>query len=611
MPMLISSGTIEYAPVISAYEKHKSKVVEVLKRADGLVHISFDGWRSANRHSLYGLCCFFRDENSHPRKLVLGVPELQIRHRGENIAAKILDILDTYQIREKVGYFTLDNAESNDKAMDIIGGELGFTGSQRRGRCFGHIINLSAKALLFGHNVEAFEDQLDGEHALSETEHDLWRRKGPVGKLHNLVVAVRRSDQLTYLLRSIQRCDFDTSPDSQFRSRNTLDLVADNDTRWLSQLYMIRRALKLRPYIEQLIFKHQQQWEQDNRSKITGRLRGSARMPQTCLEENQLSAKDWEVLKHLAKLLGFYEDAVKTLEGDGQARKWKHGWTGSYGNVWEIIQGFEFLLEVLEDYKQLAAKLPDAEHLRININLGWEKLNKYYSRLDETPIYYASLALHPTFRWGYFENEWKGNSDWINKAKRIVREIWEREYRDLPIAMDSSADAPLPKRPRKYHNPFQAYCERTRPASTSKTLKREAPTAALDRTMDEFELWQSSGEDGDCEVTDPIEYWHERKQLYPRLSRMALDFLTVQPMSAECERLFSAAGRMVTPLRSRLDADIIGICQVLRSWLRAGVIENMDGLLIPSEDIASDEPLGTASWMLNPEEIAAEGQGGE
>ena len=27
---------------------------------------------------------------------------------------------------------------------------------------------------------------------------------------------------------------------------------------------------------------------------------------------------DWAVLEHLAKLLGFYEDAVKTLEGDGQ-----------------------------------------------------------------------------------------------------------------------------------------------------------------------------------------------------------------------------------------------------------------------------------------------------
>ncbi|KAM5529009.1 hAT family dimerization domain protein [Fusarium oxysporum f. sp. phaseoli] len=53
---------------------------------------------------------------------------------------------------------------------------------------------------------------------------------------------------------------------------------------------------------------------------------------------------------------------------------------------------------------------------------------------------------------------------------------------------------------------------------------------------------------------------------------MALVFLTIQPMSAECERLFSAAGRMVTPLRSRLEAQVIGTCQVLRSWLRAGII---------------------------------------
>ncbi|GKU08409.1 unnamed protein product [Fusarium langsethiae] len=283
--------------------------------------------------------------------------------------------------------------------MEVIGGELGFVGSTRRGRCFGHTLNLSAKALLFGQNVEAFEEQLSGAAALSEAEHALWRRKGPVGKLHNLVVEVRRSDQLTYLLRSIQRSEFDLSSDPRIRARQPVDLIIDNDTRWLSQLYMIRRALTLRPFVEQLVLKHCQQWEQDN-----GR-------------GGQLTTNDWDVLDHLAKLLGFYEDAVKTLEGDGQQRKRKRGWVGSYGNLWEVIQGFEFLLEVLEDYKKLASDIPDAEHFRININLGWEKLNRYYSRLDETPIYYTALALHPAFRWGYFENEWKDNAEWVTKAK--------------------------------------------------------------------------------------------------------------------------------------------------------------------------------------------------
>ncbi|KAG7000877.1 putative AC transposase [Fusarium oxysporum f. sp. conglutinans] len=575
--------------VLSAYEMHKDKVVAALKQSCGLIHVSFDGWKSGNRHSLYGIACFFRDENSQPRKLALGVPELRTRHFGHNIAAEILDVLDAYGIQDKIGYFTLDNAESNDKAMEVIGGELGFVGSRRRGRCFGHTLNLSAKALLFGHNVEAFEEQLSGEAALSEAEHTLWRRKGPVGKLHNLVVDVRRSDQLTYLLRSIQRSEFDLSSDPRIRARQPVDLIIDNDTRWLSQLYMIRRAIILRPFIEQLVLKHRQQWEQDNRSKRTGNLRKSAREPRICLEENQLTVNDWVVLEHLAKLLGFYEDAVKTLEGDGQQRKRKGGWVGSYGNVWEVIQGFEFLLEVLEDYKQLASEIPDAEHFRINVNLGWEKLNKYYSRLDETPIYYTALALHPAFRWGYFENEWKDNTKWVMKAKQMIREVWESNYRHLQMVRSPVDDEPVAKRQRKYYNPFQAYCERTRPVLGYGLVKEEATLSDdINEDTNELELWQSSWEDGDNDVRDPISYWHERKRRYPRLSRMALDFLTIQPMSAECERMFAAAGRMVTPLRNRLDADIIGMCQVLRSWLRAGVIDDLDVSLLPTENGRGD-----------------------
>ena len=583
--------------VLSAYEMHKDKVIAALKQSCGLIHVSFDGWKSGNRHSLYGIACFFRDENSQPRKLALGVPELRTRHFGHNIAAEILDVLDAYGIQDKIGYFTLDNAESNDKAMEVIGGELGFVGSTRRGRCFGHTLNLSAKALLFGHNVEAFEEQLSGEAAMSEAEHTLWRRKGPVGKLHNLVVDVRRSDQLTYLLRSIQRSEFDLSSDPRIRARQPVDLIIDNDTRWLSQLYMIRRAIILRPFIEQLVLKHRQQWEQDNRSKRTGNLRKSAREPRICLEENQLTVNDWVVLEHLAKLLGFYEDAVKTLEGDGQQRKRKGGWVGSYGNVWEVIQGFEFLLEVLEDYKQLASEIPDAEHFRININLGWEKLNKYYSRLDETPIYYTALALHPAFRWGYFENEWKDNTKWVMKAKQMVREVWESNYRHLQVVRSPVDDEPVAKRQRKYYNPFQAYCERTRPVLGYGLVKEEATLSDdINEDINELELWQSSWEDGDNDVRDPISYWHERKRRYPRLSQMALDFLTIQPMSAECERMFAAAGRMVTPLRNRLDADIIGMCQVLRSWLRAGVIDDLDVSLLPTEN-GSGDGADEGSWV--------------
>jgi hypothetical protein len=50
-----------------------------------------------------------------------------------------------------------------------------------------------------------------------------------------------------------------------------------------------------------------------------------------------------------------------------------------------------------------------------------------------------------------------------------------------------------------------------------------------------------------------------------RLFEMALDFFNIQPMLAECERLFSSAGQMMIPQRTAFDAVILSICQYLRS----------------------------------------------
>ena len=63
---------------------------------------------------------------------------------------------------------------------------------------------------------------------------------------------------------------------------------------------------------------------------------------------------------------------------------------------------------------------------------------------------------------------------------------------------------------------------------------------------------------------------------------MALDVMSVPAMSADVERLFSAVGLMVTPLRNRLDASTIGLIQTLRSWLKAGIIDSsrLDEILL-------------------------------
>jgi hypothetical protein len=96
--------------------------------------------------------------------------------------------------------------------------------------------------------------------------------------------------------------------------------------------------------------------------------------------ENQFCDRNWDVLQHLEFILTIFEIIVKTLEGDGQVRLRHHHWLESYGNVWDVLLGFELLLSKLEKFKQLATEFPDAEQFRINVNLAWEKLDKYHTK---------------------------------------------------------------------------------------------------------------------------------------------------------------------------------------------------------------------------------------
>jgi hypothetical protein len=555
--------------ITSEFLRHQETVIQTLQASPGRIHVSFDGWRSGNRRALYGVVVFFQDEYNKPCKLVLGIPEISTRHTGQNIASQVFDVLKTFRIENKVGFLTLDNAANMDTTAVEIGNLLGFDGKKRRGRCFGHQLNLSAKSLLFGTDVEAFEAEISEVQSLSAAEHTLYRKRGPVGKAHNLVVDIWRSDRLYYILLDVQQEDVD---DPSNPLEKPLCVVLDNDTRWLSQLYMIRRLLKLRPYIPRLITEFQREWEDANRSKRTGHVsfRALAQKPRILKEQNQLNEHDWEVLEHTAAILSSYECTVKSLEGDGMQRK-RRGWTGSYGNIWEVIFGFEFLLEQLEYYKAVADTLPDGQHFKANINLGWQKLDEYYNKLDETPIYYAAIALHPKFRWTWFETKWNDRPEWIQRAKELVQELWNTEYRNVTIHQPSEKEPPQ-KRQKTNPNPFEQF------------IQQQASTVPVTATRgDEYEAWQSL-EAVNVAIDDPLAYWHENRHQYPRLSKMALDILTVQPMSAECERLFSAAGQITSPLRNALDALIIGMCQVLRSWLRAGVIKDLDPVLSSLED---------------------------
>ncbi|GKU14287.1 unnamed protein product, partial [Fusarium langsethiae] len=153
--------------ITDEYYFFRSHIIKTLQQSPSHVHIAFDGWTSRNRHPLFGIVAFFLDHEFRPQKIVLGLPNLTDRHTGENIAEGVQNILEAFDLgRDKIGYFTLDNASSNETAMEHLAQRFQWDNSRaRRVRCFGHVVHLVARAMLFGKDDASgvLEDDIDAE----------------------------------------------------------------------------------------------------------------------------------------------------------------------------------------------------------------------------------------------------------------------------------------------------------------------------------------------------------------------------------------------------------------------------------------------------------------
>jgi hypothetical protein len=119
---------------------------------------------------------------------------------GENIAEVVGPVLEGMGVVENLGCFIGDNDATNDVVIRCVltklRKDIKDPGS-RRVRCLGHIINLAAKAFLFGREADAFEVETDAARKLTHLEklRELWRKKGPLGKLHNTLIFIMRTPQ--------------------------------------------------------------------------------------------------------------------------------------------------------------------------------------------------------------------------------------------------------------------------------------------------------------------------------------------------------------------------------------------------------------------------------
>ncbi|OBS17431.1 hypothetical protein FPOA_12079 [Fusarium poae] len=186
-------------------------------------------------------------------------------------------------------------------------------------------------------------------------------------------------------------------------------------------------------------------------------------------------------------------------------------------------------------------------YIRASINNGWKKLNEYYDKLGESPLFAAAIILHPRFGISWLEATWVSEKQlaWVRDAKAGIKDYFTRWY-------DAN----------------QGLCEETR--------KYDAAPRTMGQEDDQYTQWINSktkkafatgGSVGELErylrlepqdTQDAIQWWRDHRASFPSLSSFALDVFAIPAMASDCERQFSLAKLTLTSQRLSMGADTLG-----------------------------------------------------
>lgn len=396
----------------STYHLHREQLLRKLQNALTWIHFSIDMWTSPAKTGFQAVVVHWADaETRRVESALLSLKEFKGSHGGEEQARVFLEVIQESGLRDKLGLFTMDNHTSNDKMLRYIAEEIdNFDPIFRRVRCYGHVLNLTVQAFLFGFSKRNGEDRTDEEDAIDQAIWEVsqlsedsnlntrdrgelareWRRLGSLGKLHSINIWARAStERYNGFVRAIGRA-----------------IPLDNDTRWNSWFKEVEVALLKRRELREWI---DENWDE--------------------LGDDTLSREDWQELEEIKEFLQPFVDCTLDTQGI----------TATLDRTFESM---EFIIKHFTDMKSKHGSNP---RMLTRILASWFKFDKYYKLSDDTAVYAASILLHPELRQVYLERSWEHQKEYIEPAVRAVRKVWKKHFKPessatLDVDLDTIKD---------------------------------------------------------------------------------------------------------------------------------------------------------------------------
>nr|GAT43317.1 predicted protein [Mycena chlorophos] len=570
------------------FARSRQRIAKMLQDYDGDLNFIVDCWTSPNHKPMFGICVTLHF-NGEPLTLVLDVIEVAKSHMGLTLAVEFQAMLVEFGIEGKMCSVTADNASNNDAMVEELEDLIKGFSKTRQTRCFLHIINLIAKSFLrqfdpkteingapatdaesqayidlmgeVAKELDRYEEQL-GPDEDADDHDDGWvdelAEMGPNEcveineKLKDARWALGKIRQLAFkIINSTTRL----LPAWKAKLRE-LDLAIkliprDVRTRWNSTYDLLRFALKYRKAIE----------------AFTGHRDNGVR----ALE---LTEPEWKILHQMCTRL---KEATMFFSEDSPT-------LAAVIPVMDDID--EFFTEKERDIKLHRT-------IRASITVAKRTLNRYYSLTDGSEVYRIAMILHPRYRLSYFRDA-RWLEEWIVAATTLLRERFEERYNKPPAPASEPSTPVTSEQEQEFTSPVKVTLTPVLHIMTLiyfeaknryKDPSFKAPTAAA--LGDEIERYLASPVE---DVQDPIQWWIERKAVYPRLSRMAIDYLLIPATSISVERLFSRGRLILNHTRSQLSSESIRALMCLGQWSKLDLVRTEDVLrVVEADDVPDDE----------------------
>jgi hypothetical protein len=218
--LFICPGLKDYLPkarktiqrwVMEEFKRKQQALSTEMREALSSITISFDVWTSPHARAIIGIVAHFITKDGKRRTAVLALQELKGEHTGLNMAEIIVRVLRTYKIAGRVSYFMADNAEANDVCIDAVLRTIYPNmplkqRKQRRLRCLGHIVNLCCQDFIVGKDSEKICKEIDAAERAGDIKRigELWKKRGSLGLLQNIVRYIRATPQRRQFFKNIK-----------------------------------------------------------------------------------------------------------------------------------------------------------------------------------------------------------------------------------------------------------------------------------------------------------------------------------------------------------------------------------------------------------------------